>query len=135
MFTLDERLKNDTFFIKDLKISQLLLMNDRQYFWFILVPKKENLVELIDLSFDEQKIILAEINEVSKILKEEFKVDKINIATLGNVVKQLHIHVIGRFKNDEVFPKPVWGHSIVKPYAVEKVDKIINKVKNLLDEK
>ena len=125
MFTLNPKLKEDCFFVTDLKLSQLLLMNDSNYFWFILVPKKDGLVELTDLAFDEQIELLKEINEVSDILKNQLKVEKLNIATLGNVVSQLHIHVIGRFKNDVAFPKPVWGAVNAKNYSPEKAQEII----------
>lgn len=128
MFTLDPKLENDCFFVTNLKLSKLLLMNDANYYWFILVPQKPNLVELIDLTFDEQKIILEEINQISKILKDKFNCDKINIATLGNVVKQLHIHVIGRFENDPSYPKPVWGALSAKEYDEELKNEIITKL-------
>ncbi len=129
MFILNSKLSQDSFVICDLKISQLLLMNDANYPWFILVPKKDNLVELTDLSFEEQTVVLEEINLVGKVLKEEFLVHKLNIAALGNVVKQLHIHVIGRFENDISFPKPVWGSVISKPYEEKAAQELINKIK------
>ena len=100
MFQLDPKLQADTFLIKDLKMSRLLLMNDANYPWLILVPRKANLVEITDLAMDEQIAVLQEINLVAEILKKSFKADKLNIANLGNVVSQLHIHVIARFKND-----------------------------------
>ena len=81
---------------------------------------------MTDLAFDEQIELLKEINEVSDILKNQLKVEKLNIATLGNVVSQLHIHVIGRFKNDVAFPKPVWGAVNAKNYSPEKAQEIIN---------
>jgi diadenosine tetraphosphate (Ap4A) HIT family hydrolase len=132
MFILDSKINSDTYAIADLKISRLLLMNDSNYFWLILVPRKANLVELIDLDFDEQIEVLREINLVGKILKENFGAEKLNIAALGNVVKQLHIHVIGRFQNDASFPKPVWGNSPLKPYQEEAALEIIKKIKSLL---
>lgn len=132
MFNLDSRLEADTFFIADLKISKLLLMNDSGYLWLILVPKEPNLVELTDLSFAKQTQVLEEINLVGKIIKEEFGFQKLNIAALGNVVKQLHIHVIGRNEDDAVFPKPVWGHSVIKPYKKEEAEKLVNKIRELL---
>lgn len=130
MFTLHPKLSTDTFFITDLKVSCLLLMNDSNYPWLILVPRKPNLVELTDLAFDEQIEVLKEINLVGKILKESFLVDKLNIAALGNVVSQLHIHVIGRFKNDASFPKPVWGAVPTKPYETSALDGLIKKIQS-----
>ena len=108
-FILDKKLQKDCIFIKDLELSQLLLMNDSNYPWLILVPRKKNLTEIIDLDQDDQIILLSEINYVSKILKKHLNVDKINIASLGNVVSQLHIHIIGRYFNDISYPKPIWG--------------------------
>jgi diadenosine tetraphosphate (Ap4A) HIT family hydrolase len=87
MFILDSKLSQDSFVVCDLKISQLLLMNDSNYPWLILVPKKADLIELTDLSFEEQLEVLREINLIGEILKEEFSVQKLNIAALGNVVK------------------------------------------------
>lgn len=132
MFTLDQRLKNDTFQIADLKISKLLLMNDANYPWLILVPKKENLTELTDLSFDEQIEVLREINLVAEILQKNFPCDKINIAALGNVVSQLHIHIIARQKTDATFPKPVWGNAKAKPYLNDEAKILIEKIKLLV---
>ena len=132
MFILDSKLSADTFLITDLKISRLLLMNDANYIWLILVPKKANLIELTDLSFDEQIEVLREINLVGKILQENFGAEKLNIAALGNVVKQLHIHVIARQKNDVTFPKPVWGNASAKLYAEEEAQSLIQKIKSLL---
>ncbi|MBP7710528.1 MAG: HIT family protein [Rickettsiales bacterium] len=129
MFALNQKLAADTFLVCDLKISRLLLMNDANYFWFILVPRKADLVELTDLSFAEQTEVLGEINLVAKILKEDFGAQKLNIAALGNVVKQLHIHVIGRFENDATFPKPVWGNAPTKPYEEQAALDLIAKVK------
>jgi diadenosine tetraphosphate (Ap4A) HIT family hydrolase len=132
MFLLNPRLDADTFLVADLKISRLLLMNDSNYPWFILVPRKPDLVELTDLEMSEQIEVLQEINWLGKILKENFGAEKLNIAALGNVVKQLHIHVIGRTENDAVFPKPVWGNSVVKPYEKNAAELIIQNVKSLL---
>lgn len=132
MFTLDSKLNADTFLIADLKISRLLLMNDSNYPWLILVPRKADLVELTDLNFEEQVEVLREINLVAKILQENFGAEKLNIGALGNVVKQLHIHVIARFKNDAAFPKPVWGAVAAKPYLENEAEEIIKKIRLLL---
>jgi len=132
MFALHSQLKSDTHFICDLPLSSALLMNDANYIWLILVPRKPDLIELIDLSFAEQTQVLQEINSVAKILKKEFNAEKLNIAALGNVVSQLHIHVIGRKKNDATFPKPVWGNAPAKPYATKEAEALIQKLKSLL---
>lgn len=132
MFTLDPKLESDTFFISDSKLSQLLLMNDANYPWLILVPKQDGITELTDLGFDDQINILREINMISKILRDNFHVEKLNIAALGNVVKQLHIHIIGRSKNDITFPKPVWGNAPAKTYEKKAAEDLIKKIKSLL---
>ena len=133
MFALHPQLKSDTHFICDLPLSSLLLMNDANYLWLILVPRKPDLIELTDLSFAEQTEVLREINSVAEILKKEFNAEKLNIAALGNVVSQLHIHVIGRKKNDVTFPKPVWGNAPAKPYETTEVAALVQRIKfNLL---
>ncbi len=129
MFDLNSKLAADTFLVCDLKISRLLLMNDANYLWFILVPREPNLTEVTDLPFSDQIEVLREINLMARILKEELSAEKLNIAALGNVVKQLHIHVIGRFENDIAFPKPVWGAAPAKAYEEAAALELINKVK------
>lgn len=132
MFFLHHQLQNDTYFVADLKISRLLLMNDANYLWLILVPRKADIVELLELSTKDQQQVLAEINLVGKILKENFAAEKLNIAALGNVVSQLHIHVIGRFKNDIAFPKPIWGFAPAKDYEQQAAKELIEKIKSYL---
>lgn len=131
MFKLDDKLKKDCFFIKDLKLSQLLLKNNANYPWLILVPKVENAVELIDLTFQEQQNLLIEINQISKLSKVLFKYDKLNIATLGNIVSQLHIHIISRYKNDRLFPKPVWDDK-AELYNEQESKKLTNKISYMI---
>jgi diadenosine tetraphosphate (Ap4A) HIT family hydrolase len=124
MFKLDLQLQKDTFFIKDLKLCQVLLMNNCLYPWVILVPKKENLVEIIDLTKEEQILLIEEIALISEILKKHFNPKKLNVANLGNMVCQLHIHIIARFENDPAFPKPVWGQES-KQYEDEEAKKMV----------
>lgn len=107
-FKLDKILENDCFLIKDLELSKLLLMNNKLYPWLILVPQRPDMMEIIDLNCNDQQTLLKEINYVSKIIKNIYKPDKLNIANLGNIVSQFHIHIIARYKNDNSFPKPVW---------------------------
>ncbi|MBU6339268.1 MAG: HIT family protein [Rickettsiales bacterium] len=129
MFTLDKKLQEDTFFVCDLKVSKLLLMNNANYPWLILVPRKNDLVELTDLDFAEQTEVLREINLVAEILQKKFKPHKLNIAALGNVVRQLHIHVIVRFENDNVFPKPVFGDKAIA-YSENEALQLIEEIKS-----
>lgn len=132
MFFLDSKLKADTFFVTDLKISRVLLMNNANYPWLILVPRRPDLVELTDLTFDKQIEVLREINLVSQILQRKFQPHKLNIGALGNVVRQLHIHVIARFENDAAFPKPVWGEAS-KPYEQKDVQDLVQEIKLYLE--
>lgn len=131
-FILDPQLAKDSIFIKNLQLSQLLLMNDSNYPWFILVPRKNQLSELFELSITDQQILIAEISWVSKIIKNHFKADKINVANLGNMVKQLHIHIIARFTTDPAWPQPIWGKLSNITY---KDTDIIDNYKNIFNSK
>ena len=111
-FALDARLESDTAPVGDLPLSRVLLNNDGNFPWLILVPRRAGLVELIDLDENEQLALMAEIARAASVLKSATKCDQLNIAALGNVVAQLHVHIIARRKDDAAWPKPVWG---VKP--------------------
>ena len=129
MFFLDPNF-NNCFTISDLTLSRVLLMNNSLYPWLILVPMKENLQEIIDLNTNERYILMDEISFVSEIILKEFKPFKLNVAALGNVTKQLHIHIIGRNQNDASWPDPVWGNG--KPaqaYDPESLAKMLEKIK------
>jgi diadenosine tetraphosphate (Ap4A) HIT family hydrolase len=108
-FILDSKLENDTYVIGSLGLCQVLLMDDARFPWLILVPARTNLTEIIDLPEAEQMLLMREIAHASTAFKTLFSPDKLNIAALGNQVKQLHIHVIARFVSDEAWPNPVWG--------------------------
>ncbi len=125
MFELHNQLKKDTILVKDLKLCQLLLMNNSLYPWFILVPRLTNLVEIIDLSEADQILAMKEIALVSAVVKKLFNPIKLNVAALGNIVSQLHIHIIARFKDDKTFPKPVWVSGEIIEYNEAEIKKII----------
>jgi diadenosine tetraphosphate (Ap4A) HIT family hydrolase len=135
MFTLNKTLEDNTFFVRDLSDCRLLLMNNANYLWLILVPKKENAIEFTDLDFADQIDVLKEINLVVKILQKKFHSHKINIATLGNIVRQLHIHIIARFENDVNFPNSVWCDSKIKQYDEDSAKKFIAEINSAIDEK
>lgn len=134
MFKLDETLQKDSFLIADLDFSRLLLMNNANYPWLILVPKLQNLVEFNDLEFNQQLIVVKEINFVSQILQEKYNPHKLNIAMLGNMVRQLHIHIIARFENDAAFPRPVWGIES-KIYDELSAHKLVNELRQICKDK
>ena len=108
-FTLDPILENDTHELATLPLSTLRLMDDARFPWVILVPMQPNLVELIDLSAKDQAQLIKEIALVSEKIKTLYNPRKLNVAALGNQVRQLHIHIIARFENDTAWPGPVWG--------------------------
>lgn len=110
-FVLHPQLEKDCGRIADLKLSLLLRMNTTYYPWFILVPRRSKITEIVDLNPDDGQLLWQEIIQISEMIKQETKPDKINIGALGNLVPQLHIHVIGRYKTDPAWPKPVWGNS------------------------
>jgi diadenosine tetraphosphate (Ap4A) HIT family hydrolase len=117
LFQLDPRLQSDCVVIGDLPLSRLLLMNDKQYPWMILVPRKNQVHEIYELDTSQQQQLWIEIAEVSKVLKQLFAPHKLNIGALGNIVRQLHIHVIARFEHDIAWPGPVWGAHPPKAYS------------------
>jgi diadenosine tetraphosphate (Ap4A) HIT family hydrolase len=108
-FVLDERLIADTHAVGNFDLSRVLLMNDARFPWLILVPQRARMRDLVDLSRDDQIILLDEVNRCADALKELDRPDKLNIATLGNMVPQLHVHVIARHIGDAAWPRPVWG--------------------------
>ena len=108
-FVLDTRLAADSVLIADGPLSQIRLMNDARFPWVVLVPRVAGASEWIDLSGDQQRLLLAEINQISRHLKQKPNVTKLNIGALGNIVRQLHVHLIGRFEGDAAWPGPVWG--------------------------
>lgn len=116
MFTLHTQLAKDCVVLGDLPLCRVLLMNDAQYPWTILVPRREDVAELFQLSRIDQQQLLQETNSVAAALAGHFNADKMNIAALGNVVPQLHLHVIVRFRGDAAWPRPVWGVQPAQPY-------------------
>jgi diadenosine tetraphosphate (Ap4A) HIT family hydrolase len=108
-WALDSQIERDTMPVGDLPLCRALLMNDANYPWLLLVPRRPGAVEIVDLGDAGQAQLMAEIAMASRSLKAIAHCDKINIAALGNVVAQLHVHVIARSRSDAAWPKPVWG--------------------------
>jgi len=132
MFELDRRLDSDTFFLCDLPLSRVLLMNESQFPWLILVPRVVGAREIIDLSDDQQHQFLKESAMISHVINRLFSPQKLNVAALGNVVSQLHIHHVGRFNTDVAWPKPVWGNQAPVPYSQEKVSELVEALRNAI---
>jgi diadenosine tetraphosphate (Ap4A) HIT family hydrolase len=117
MFQLDPRLAADSTELAAWPLSRVLLMNDASYPWLILVPARAGMRDLIDLAAADRAVLLDEIVRACDILRAMVKPDKLNVAALGNVVAQLHVHVIARFATDAAWPKPVWGIKPPVPYT------------------
>jgi diadenosine tetraphosphate (Ap4A) HIT family hydrolase len=108
-WSLHPQLAQDTVPVGDLPLSRVLLSNDANYPWLILVPRRPALTEIIDLEENEQVQLLGEVGAAARVLKSVTECDKLNIAALGNMVAQLHIHIIARRHSDAAWPNPVWG--------------------------
>ena len=109
MFKLDKRLEKDSLLIKELKRLQIRLMDADEIFWILLIPKKPYLMELSDLNINERNYLMNFAVDLGKYIKSSENYDKVNIGMLGNVVSQLHIHVVLRKIEDVAWPGPVWG--------------------------
>ena len=123
-FALDARLAADTHAVGELALSCVLLMDDARFPWLILVPRRPGLRELTDLDRATQHALLDEINRAAHVLHAIAKPDKLNIANLGNVVAQLHVHVIARYTGDAAWPRPVWGVGERAPYRAEEATRL-----------
>lgn len=128
MITIDPILLKDGEALGKFKLCHVLLMRDANYPWCVLVPDRESKVEIFDLTDEDQKQLNIESNKLSAYLKNEFKADKMNVAALGNVVSQLHIHHIVRFKTDVAWPAPVWGAFPAKEYTQDEFSNLKNKL-------
>ena len=116
-FSLHERLAADTFLVTDLTLCRVLLMNDQRFPWLILVPRRAGLRDFDDVAGAEKPNFHAEIDLASVVLRDAVGAEKMNVAALGNMVPQLHVHVIARFAGDAAWPAPVWGVGQAEPYG------------------
>ena len=115
-FVLDPQLDNDTHEVGRLDLCRVLLMNDARFPWLILVPERAGIAEVIELSATDRAQLWSEVERASEALKAIYAPDKLNIGALGNMVRQLHVHVVARFASDVAWPKPVWGSGQPVPY-------------------
>ena len=129
---LHPQLAEDTHPVAHFALSELQLMDDANHPWLILVPRVESAVELIDLSDGQQAELTREIARASRALQAVFKPHKLNVAALGNLVPQLHVHVIARYEDDIAWPRPVWGMAAAQPYATEELVRRIEALRNVL---
>ena len=115
-FALDSRIAAGTLPVGDLALSSVLLQNDSRFPWLVLVPRRAGVVELTDLDDEDYRRLADEIRLATRVMLALAQPDKVNVATLGNVVPQLHVHVVGRFRSDPAWPGPVWGFGERRPY-------------------
>ena len=132
MFTLDERLQKDTWVVGRFELCLLLLHRDSNYPWFILVPQCQGVTEIHHLSPAQQQLLMAESTLVAEALAALFLPDKLNIAMLGNIVAQLHIHHVARFKTDISWPGPIWGAAPAGQYEASVLEQRLESMRNAL---
>ena len=125
-WSLHPQLEKDTIDIGDLPLSRVLVIRDANYPWLLLVPRRPEAVEIIDLDEVEQAQLMTEVSRAARALKEVTKCDKLNIAALGNVVPQLHVHIIARRTSDAAWPRPVWGAAPALPHDAGEVQNFIS---------
>lgn len=125
MFELHTRLEQDCFHVGDFEVSRLLLMNDSRYPWFVLVPMRVGVTEIFQLSEGDQQQLIRESSRLAERLMASFQPDKLNIAAIGNLVPQLHVHHVVRYTSDSAWPAPVWGRLPALPYASAELDTVL----------
>jgi len=124
-FTLDPRLEGDSFALAELSLCSLRLMDDRRFPWLLLIPRRPGLRELFELPAFEQAELLIELNHAARALSAVTAPHKLNVGALGNIVSQLHLHLVARQPNDAAWPGPVWGSGTRLPYSAEKAAEIL----------
>jgi diadenosine tetraphosphate (Ap4A) HIT family hydrolase len=129
MFKLHSRLAQDTIPVITLSLCQALLMNDSRFPWLILVPQAPDLREFHNLSSRKQSQLMTEITSAARVLENLYSPEKLNIGALGNIVEQLHIHIIARNQSDEAWPRPVWGHGTAIPYTEIEFLRVCDEIK------
>jgi diadenosine tetraphosphate (Ap4A) HIT family hydrolase len=128
VFELAAAFERDSVWLADWPLCQLRLQNDANYPWFILIPRRAGMVEIIDLTEADQSQLWRESAHLSVFLKAEFQAKKLNIAALGNMVPQLHLHHIARYETDSAWPAPVWGKIAAVPYSAVALQQIKQKL-------
>lgn len=132
-FALDPRLATDTRLAASLPLCDVLLMNDARYPWLVLVPRRTGLVEITDLTDNEQALLWQEVNQAGRALRAAASFDKLNLGALGNIVRQLHVHLVGRGEGDAAWPGPVWGHGQAQAYAESALHERLATLRHALD--
>ncbi len=131
-WTLHPQLDRDTASLGDLPLSRVLVINDANYPWLLLVPRRPDIVEVIDLDEVEQAQLMTEITRVARALRSVTSCQKLNIAALGNAVPQLHVHIIARFIHDAAWPRPVWGAAPPRAYDREDLHTLVTPLRRAI---
>ncbi len=131
-FVINEQLAQDSAFVTDWSLSRVLLMNDARFPWLILVPRRPDMVEFFDLTEEDQQLLTREISRAGSNLKKLTACDKVNICVIGNQSPQLHVHVIARQENDDVWPSPVWSRGFAVPYKEDELKTFVQALVNTL---
>jgi len=129
-FALDRRLTSDTFEIGDLGLSRALLMNDARYPWVILAPRRQRAMEISDLISADRAALIEEVARACEIVRALPDVEKVNVGALGNIVRQLHIHIVGRNAHDFAWPGPVWGAGRSRAYGASEREALLARLKD-----
>lgn len=133
IFKIDERIGSSSIILEEWPLSQVLLKNNAHYPWLILVPRWENVCELEMLPRAQRTQLMDEISELSSIMRAFFKPDKLNIASLGNIVEQLHVHIVARFNNDRLWPHGIWQEALTsQTYEEDVLNHLIQGLKTKL---
>lgn len=119
-FKIHPQIEKDSEFIIDLELSQLRILKDGDNDWFVLIPRKEGVIDWDDLDENELTQLNSEIVKCTKLLKQNLELDKVNVANLGNMVSQFHVHIIARYKSDRAWPGPIWGTKASNTYQSER---------------
>jgi diadenosine tetraphosphate (Ap4A) HIT family hydrolase len=128
-WALDPQLARDAVAVGELSLSHVRAMNDANFPWLLLVPRRAGAVEIIDLGTEQQAELMDEIALMSQVLKDITGCDKLNIAAIGNVVAQLHVHIVARRRSDAAWPRPVWGTLPPRPYAPTELEQFIARIR------
>ena len=131
-WALHPQLERDTVMLGDMALSRVLVIQDANYPWLLLVPRRPDIVEIVDLDEVAQAQLMVEISRVSRALKDVTQCDKLNVAALGNAVPQLHVHLIARRKTDAAWPKPVWGQAPALAHDAAELDRFMSALRGKL---
>ncbi|HEX4861933.1 MAG TPA: HIT family protein [Rhizomicrobium sp.] len=128
-FALHPRLAADTAFVADWGLSRVLLMDDARYPWAVLVPRRADVTELFDLDAQDRAALTEEVAHAARVLKAMSAAAKINIGALGNLVPQLHVHIVARNEGDAAWPGPVWGRGAAVRYEPARRDALVEELR------